>query len=167
MSWNSLGTLLFIFASSVITSRISRPVRLAISKSFGSCAGVTFTKPDPNSGSTCSSATTGILRPVKGSSMLEPINDAYRSSSGCTATPVSPSIVSGRVVETVKYQRPSSKRPTASAPASTEARAASAAEVSNGYRRFHSLPSLSCPSASSFESAVWHLGHQLMMYSPR
>ena len=36
---------------------IGRSCRNPISKSLGSCAGVTFTAPVPNSGSTCASAT--------------------------------------------------------------------------------------------------------------
>ncbi len=39
---------------------IGRSWRWPISKSFGSCAGVTLTAPVPNSGSTCASATTGM-----------------------------------------------------------------------------------------------------------
>ncbi len=39
---------------------IGRSWRRPISKSLGSCAGVTLTAPVPNSGSTCSSATTGM-----------------------------------------------------------------------------------------------------------
>ena len=42
------------------------PVRCAMSKSFGSCAGVTFTAPVPNSRSTWWSATMGISRPSNG-----------------------------------------------------------------------------------------------------
>ena len=79
---------------------IGRPCRRPISKSFGSCAGVTLTAPVPNSGSTCSSAMTGIILPVKGNSSSVPTRWAYRWSSGCTATAVSPSIVSTRVVAT-------------------------------------------------------------------
>ena len=41
--------------------------RIAISKSFGSCAAVTFTAPVPNSGSTNSSAIIGIIRFTYGS----------------------------------------------------------------------------------------------------
>ena len=47
---------------------VGRSCRWPISKSLGSCAGVTLTAPVPNSGSTCSSATIGIRRPVSGSS---------------------------------------------------------------------------------------------------
>lgn len=68
---------------------------------------VTLTAPVPNSGSTCVSATTGIVRPVSGSLICLPIRCAYRSSSGCTATAVSPSIVSARVVATTMVSSPS------------------------------------------------------------
>ena len=77
-----------------------RPCRRPISKSLGSCAGVTLTAPVPNVGSTCSSATIGISRPTNGSITVLPTRCAYRSSSGCTATAVSPSMVSTRVVAT-------------------------------------------------------------------
>ena len=79
---------------------IGRSCRRPISKSFGSCAGVTFTAPVPNDGSTWSSATIGMLRFVSGSVTCLPIRCWYRSSSGWTATAVSPSIVSTRVVAT-------------------------------------------------------------------
>ena len=92
------GAASLMVASGVITSSAGRPVRLATSKSLGSCAGVIFTAPEPNSGSAYSSATTGMRRPVSGSSSSFPMMDAYRSSPGFTATPVSASIVSGRVV---------------------------------------------------------------------
>ena len=44
----------------------------------------------------------GIVRPVSGSSTVLPIRCLYRGSSGWTATAVSPSIVSGRVVATCR-----------------------------------------------------------------
>ena len=44
-------------------TRLGRLCRRPISKSSGSCAGVTLTAPVPNSGSTCGSATTG-MRPA-------------------------------------------------------------------------------------------------------
>ncbi len=81
--------------------------RRPISKSFGSCAGVTLTAPVPNSGSTCGSATTGMRRPDSGSSISRPTRCAYRWSSGWTATAVSPSMVSGRVVATTTESSPS------------------------------------------------------------
>ena len=77
-----------------------RSWRRPISKSFGSWAGVTLTAPVPNAGSTCASATIGIARPVSGSSTTVPTRWEYRSSSGWTATAVSPSMVSARVVAT-------------------------------------------------------------------
>ena len=46
---------------------LGRPWRRPISKSSGSCAGVTLTAPVPNSGSTCGSATTGMRRLDSGS----------------------------------------------------------------------------------------------------
>ena len=49
---------------------LGSPWRRPISKSSGSCAGVTLTAPVPNSGSTCGSATTGIRRLDSGSSHL-------------------------------------------------------------------------------------------------
>ena len=81
--------------------------RWPIAKSTGSCAGVTFTAPVPNAGSTCSSATTGIIRLVSGSAIVRPTRCRYRSSSGCTAIAVSPSIVSARVVATTIEFSPS------------------------------------------------------------
>ena len=47
--------------------------RIAISKSFGSCAAVTFTAPVPKSGSTSSSAMIGIMRFTSGSKTSVPI----------------------------------------------------------------------------------------------
>ncbi len=76
------------------------PARLPTSKSLKSWPGVIFTAPLPSSGSACSSATTRKRRPVKGWRMSLPMTDLYRSSSGCTATHISASIVSGRVVAT-------------------------------------------------------------------
>ena len=82
--------------------------RLPDSKSSKLCAGVTFTAPVPNFGSTSSaSAMMGNSRPVIGWRTLLPIIALYRSSSGCTATAVSPSIVSGRVVATTISPEPS------------------------------------------------------------
>ena len=79
---------------------IGKPCRRPISKSFGSCAGVTLTAPVPNSGSTWASAMIGISLPVKGNSTSVPTRSRYRWSSGCTAIAVSPSIVSTLVVAT-------------------------------------------------------------------
>ena len=77
-----------------------RPRRCPAAKSLGSCAGVILTAPVPNSRSTKVSATTGISRPSTGSTTVRPTRWRWRSSSGCTATAVSPSSVSGRVVAT-------------------------------------------------------------------
>ena len=46
---------------------LGRLWRLPASKSLGSCAGVIFTAPEPNSGSAMSSSTIGISRSVSGS----------------------------------------------------------------------------------------------------
>lgn len=63
-------------------------------------AGVTFTAQDPNCGSTDSSATTVMVKSPSTPVMVYcfPIMSWYRSSSGWTATAVSPSLVSGRAV---------------------------------------------------------------------
>ena len=83
-------------------SGMSSPWRVPISKSAASCAGVTFTNPLPNRGSTASSAMIGMGMPVIGSRAVFPTNARWRASFGFTATAVSPSIVSGRVVATVR-----------------------------------------------------------------
>ena len=72
----------------------SRP----ISKSTGSCPGVSLRIPVPNRGSISSEATIGSSRPKRGRIAVFPINRACTGSLGLTAMPVSPSIVSGRVV---------------------------------------------------------------------
>ncbi len=54
-------------ARSSMTVIDSRSWRRPIAKSLGSWAGVTLTAPVPNSGSTCVSATTGMVRSVSGS----------------------------------------------------------------------------------------------------
>ena len=54
----------------------SRLWRWPMAKSFGSWPGVTLTAPVPNAGSTCVSATTGIVRPVSGSLICLPIRCA-------------------------------------------------------------------------------------------
>ena len=74
---------------------------MPISKSFGSCAGVTLIQPVPNSISTNSSPITGISRSVNGKITVLPIKCLNLLSLGCTATAVSPNIVSGRVVATI------------------------------------------------------------------
>ena len=62
---NGPGTVMLPVSSMIVSD--GRWCRWPISKSFGSCAGVTLTAPEPKLGSTCSSATTGIFRPVSGS----------------------------------------------------------------------------------------------------
>ena len=64
----------------------------------GCWAGVIFTHPVPNSLSTYGSAITGISRSVIGSFNIFPTMSLYLSSSGFTATAVSPNKVSGLVV---------------------------------------------------------------------
>ena len=114
----SFGTLSFVLASSLKILITFRLCRCPISLSLISCAGVTFTAPVPNSMSTYSSANIGISLSAIGSKTFLPITSLYLSSFGLTATPVSPSIVSGRVVATTKYL---------SVP-------------TTGYLRYHSLP---------------------------
>ena len=89
------------FPSKPITLKTSKPWRSPISKSTGSWAGVTFSAPVPNPRSIASSPTTGMGRSMMGSMAFLPTISLYLSSSGCTATPVSPNMVSGRVVATV------------------------------------------------------------------
>jgi len=62
-----------IFPSGVRIFTCSSLWRCPIAKSFGSCAGVTFTMPVPNSGSTNSSAMTGISRLTSGRRIFFPI----------------------------------------------------------------------------------------------
>ena len=85
----------------------SRSWAWPIAKSLGSCAGVTLTKPVPKPASTCQSEKMGISRFTMGSMTLAPTSLAFSGSLGETATPVSPSMVSGRVVATVTYSTPS------------------------------------------------------------
>ena len=74
------------------------------------------------------------------------MNALKRSSRGLTATAVSPSIVSGRVVATVTCSRGS---------------------FLNGYLMNQRNPWCSSCSTSSSESAVQQRGHQLMRRFPR
>ncbi len=60
------GTASVMRPSSPITDTCSSPCLRPISKSFGSCAGVTFSWPVPNSGLTKSSAMIGRRRPTSG-----------------------------------------------------------------------------------------------------
>ena len=70
--------------------------------SFMSCAGVTFKQPVPNSTSTYSSSIIGITLPDIGMMAFLPFKCVKRSSFGLIQIAVSPKIVSGRVVATVK-----------------------------------------------------------------
>ena len=63
----------FIVASSLITTISSKLWRFPTSKSLGSCAGVIFTQPVPNSLSTYESAITGISLSVHGSFKVFPM----------------------------------------------------------------------------------------------
>ena len=126
-------------ASGLSTVGIATLCRRPTSKSLKSCAGVIFTAPVPFSGSEYSSATTGIARPTRGTITRRPTSAANRESSGCTATAVSPSIVSGRVVATVMY---------------------SPGAPSTGYFRYQRLPFISRLSTSRSEIAVSSLGSQ-------
>ena len=115
--------------------------RSPISKSFGSWAGVTLTAPVPNSGSTCSSATMISSRSTtNGCGNVLPTRWRYRSSSGCTAIAVSPSIVSTRVVATTMCGSASSSDP---------------------YRNDTNSPSTSTYETSRSEMAVSSTGDQL------
>ena len=96
--------------SSPITVIISRPWRWPISKSTMSWPGVTFSAPVPKSWAMASSPTMGMARPMMGNTACFPTRSRYRGSSGCTATPVSPSMVSGRVVATVMWEVGSSAK---------------------------------------------------------
>ena len=71
--------------------------------------GVIFTQPVPNSGSTISSAMTGMRRSVNGSSHHRTHEITVAGVAGWTATAVSPSIVSGRVVATSTQPAPSAR----------------------------------------------------------
>ena len=79
-------------------SILYRVVQMIDKENWVSCAGVIFTHPVPNSLSTYSSAITGISRPTSGRTSILPTKSLYLSSSGLTATAVSPNNVSGRVV---------------------------------------------------------------------
>ena len=91
----------FIRPSGPITDGSGSPWSRPISKSSGSCAGVTFRAPVPNSMSTRSSAITGTARSTNGTSTSRPIASRQRSSSGFTATATSARIVAGRAVAIV------------------------------------------------------------------
>ena len=118
---------------------------LPTSKSLGSCAGVIFTQPVPNSLSTYSSATTGISLPTSGSISFFPTMSLYLSSEGFTATALSPKSVSGLVVA-ISTNLPSSP--------------------AIGYLICQKLPSISICSTSASEMDVLHSGHQFMILFP-
>mmetsp|Transcript_6391 Transcript_6391/g.18101 ORF Transcript_6391/g.18101 Transcript_6391/m.18101 type:complete len:212 (-) Transcript_6391:910-1545(-) len=81
-----------------------------VAKSLGSCAGVIFTAPVPKLMSTrTASVMMGIFRPFTGCLTCLPCRWAYLGSSGWTATAVSPSMVSIRVVATTISPSPSSR----------------------------------------------------------
>ena len=84
-----------------MTTGIGRPCRWPISKSFASCAGVIFSAPVPNAGSTAASAMIGISMPTIGSTDAWPIRSWYRDIVRMHRDATSPSIVSGRVVATI------------------------------------------------------------------
>ena len=83
---------------SSMNSSVSSPWSRPISKSVGSWPGVTFRPPVPNPSSTRSSAMIGTGRSTSGTIAVRPIRWFQRGSSGCTATPVSARIVTGRTV---------------------------------------------------------------------
>ena len=80
---------------------ISRLCLFPTSKSLKSCAGVILTAPDPFSGSEYLSKIIGIGLFNIGKITNLPFKCLYLSSSGLTATAVSPKIVSGLVVAIV------------------------------------------------------------------
>jgi hypothetical protein len=63
-----------ISPSSPITTISSSPCARPMSKSFGSCPGVIFSAPVPNSGSTYGSAMIRSRRPTSGRIALSPIS---------------------------------------------------------------------------------------------
>ena len=123
---------------------VSNLFRIPISKSFGSCAGVTFTHPVPNSKSTYSSENIGISLFTIGNITVFPIKCLYLLSLGFTAIPVSPSMVSGLVVATTIHSSLSLI----------------------GYLKCHKFPSISLYITSSSDNAVNPSGSQLIILSP-
>ena len=93
----------FIDASALKILIISKLWRLPTSKSLKSWAGVIFTAPEPFSGSEYLSKIIGIGLFKIGRITFLPFKWLYLSSSGLTATAVSPSMVSGLVVAIVIY----------------------------------------------------------------
>ena len=86
-----------------------------------------------------------MTRSTIGNRTRLPRSAAARGSRGLIPIPVSPSIVSGRVVATVMCPEPSS----------------------SGYCRYQKNPSTSSISTSSSESAVWEAGSQFTNRLPR
>ena len=80
----------------------SNSLFLPIIKSFSLWAGVTFKHPVPKSISTELSKTIGTSLPTNGTINFLFFKFLYLLSSGFTATAVSPKIVSGLVVATIK-----------------------------------------------------------------
>ena len=136
--WNSSGTFEFSLAFSSKILINSKSCLFPTSKSLKSCAGVIFTAPEPFSGSAYSSAMIGIFLFEIGKLQNLPIRFLYFSSSGWTATAVSPNIVSGLVVATMIWLF-----------------------SSIGYLICHKLPSVSLCSTSRSEIAVKSFGSQL------
>ena len=132
-------------ASRFIHDIISSSCLCPTSKSLGSCAGVIFTTPVPNSGSTYSSAINGISLLTSGKITFLPTIFLYLSSSGLTAMAISPNIVSGLEVAI-----------TISSPFSSAA----------GYLKYQYIPLLSSCSTSASEREVPQLGHQLISLFP-
>mmetsp|Transcript_25038 Transcript_25038/g.68035 ORF Transcript_25038/g.68035 Transcript_25038/m.68035 type:complete len:224 (-) Transcript_25038:1634-2305(-) len=97
-----------MYPSSSNTLMDSRLWRLPVLKSLGSWAGVIFTAPVPKFMSTSSaSQMMGMRRWLSGCTANLPCRCLYLGSSGWTATAVSPSMVSGRVVATTISPPPS------------------------------------------------------------
>mmetsp|Transcript_107571 Transcript_107571/g.304211 ORF Transcript_107571/g.304211 Transcript_107571/m.304211 type:complete len:201 (-) Transcript_107571:924-1526(-) len=133
----------------------ARPCLWPHLKSLASCAGVIFTHPVPKSRSTIGSATTTILRSGKnGCTRAFPTKALYLSSSGCTATAVSPSIVSSRVVATTRE----SLEPLITYLNSHSTPTSTLSSYPGMLRNV--LPGMSSWSTSRSESAVFRCGHQ-------
>jgi len=94
--------------------------------------------------STYSSAITGISLFIRGRTTVLPIRCLYLSSSGCTATAVSPSMVSGLVVATTTNSSLSL----------------------TGYFICQKWPAFSSYSTSASDMEVLHFGHQFIILSP-
>ncbi len=132
-----------ILPSSLITLMTSRLCFFPISKSIGECAGVTLSAPVPISISILSSSITGISLLAIGSKTFLPTNPLYLSSFGLTATALSPSIVSGRVVATINPSTPKISLALSLSSFST-----------NGYTIYANIPLWSSCSVSTSAKAV-------------